>query len=89
VESGLLSIFVELEMTLTEAFWGLPDARTGPAQRHDLREMILMMLCAVFSIVESAMSSYIFVCFKALSAAEVMAVVSALSKGESRFQQCQ
>ncbi len=34
-------------MTLTEAFSGLPDPRTGPAQRHDLREMILMALCAV------------------------------------------
>jgi predicted transposase YbfD/YdcC len=36
-------------MTLTEAFAGLPDPRTGPAQRHDLREMILMALCAVMS----------------------------------------
>jgi predicted transposase YbfD/YdcC len=34
-------------MTLTEAFAGLPDPRTGPAQRHDLREMIVMALCAV------------------------------------------
>lgn len=34
-------------MTLTEAFAGLQDPRTGPAQRHDLREMILMALCAV------------------------------------------
>lgn len=34
-------------MTLTEAFSGLQDPRTGPAQRHDLREMILMALCAV------------------------------------------
>lgn len=34
-------------MTLTEAFVGLQDPRTGPAQRHDLREMILMALCAV------------------------------------------
>lgn len=34
-------------MTLTEAFDGLQDPRTGPAQRHDLREMILMALCAV------------------------------------------
>lgn len=34
-------------MTLTEAFTGLQDPRTGPAQRHDLREMILMALCAV------------------------------------------
>ena len=34
-------------MTLSEAFSGLQDPRTGPAQRHDLREMILMALCAV------------------------------------------
>lgn len=34
-------------MTLDEAFTGLADPRTGPAQRHDLREMILMALCAV------------------------------------------
>ena len=34
-------------MTLTEAFAGLPDPRTGPAQQHDLWEMILMALCAV------------------------------------------
>lgn len=34
-------------MTLDEAFAGLADPRTGPAQRHDLREMILMALCAV------------------------------------------
>lgn len=34
-------------MTLTEAFSGLDDPRTGPAQRHDLTEMILMALCAV------------------------------------------
>jgi predicted transposase YbfD/YdcC len=34
-------------MTLTEAFSGLPDPRTGPAQRHDLTEMIVMALCAV------------------------------------------
>ena len=34
-------------MTLTEVFAGLHDPRTGPAQRHDLREMILMALCAV------------------------------------------
>lgn len=34
-------------MTLTEAFASLPDPRSGPAQRHDLREMILMALCAV------------------------------------------
>ena len=34
-------------MTLTEAFAGLGDPRTGPARRHDLKEMILMALCAV------------------------------------------
>ncbi len=34
-------------MTLTEAFGGLGDPRTGPARRHDLAEMILMTLCAV------------------------------------------
>lgn len=34
-------------MTLTEAFSGLPDPRTGPAKRHDLVEMILMALCAI------------------------------------------
>lgn len=34
-------------MTLDEAFAGLVDPRTGPAQRHDLREMILMALCGV------------------------------------------
>ena len=34
-------------MTLTEAFFGLEDPRTGPARRHDLAEMILMALCAV------------------------------------------
>ena len=34
-------------MTLTEAFSGVVDPRTGPARRHDLTEMILMALCAV------------------------------------------
>lgn len=34
-------------MTLTEVFSELAAPRTGPAQRHDLREMILMALCAV------------------------------------------
>ncbi len=34
-------------MTLDKAFVGLTDPRTGPAQRHDLREMIVMALCAV------------------------------------------
>lgn len=32
---------------MTEAFAGLGDPRTGPARRHDLKEMILMALCAV------------------------------------------
>ena len=36
-----------VEMTLIEAFSELPDPRTGPAQRHDLTEMIVMALCAV------------------------------------------
>jgi hypothetical protein len=36
-------------MTLNEAFSELPDPRTGPAQRHDLREMILMALSAVLT----------------------------------------
>ena len=34
-------------MTLTEAFSDLSDPRTGPAQRHDLQEMLVMALCAV------------------------------------------
>jgi predicted transposase YbfD/YdcC len=34
-------------MTLMEAFAILPEPRNGPAQRHELREMILMALCAV------------------------------------------
>ena len=34
-------------MTLIESFSILEDPRTGPAQRHDLTEMILMALCAV------------------------------------------
>lgn len=34
-------------MTPTEAFGEQQDPWTGPAQRHDLREMILMALCAV------------------------------------------
>jgi hypothetical protein len=32
---------------LNEAFTGVTDPCTGPAQRHDLREMILMALCGV------------------------------------------
>lgn len=34
-------------MRLDNAFSGLVDPRTGPARRHDLREMIVMALCAV------------------------------------------
>lgn len=34
-------------MTLGEAFAELEDPRNGPAQRHDLREMLVMALCAV------------------------------------------
>ena len=34
-------------MTLMDAFEEMPEPRTGPAQRHDLREMILTALCAV------------------------------------------
>jgi predicted transposase YbfD/YdcC len=34
-------------MTLGEAFADLRDPRSGPAQRHDLREMLVMALCAV------------------------------------------
>lgn len=36
----------EAKMDLWEAFSELPDPRTGPAQRHDLREMIVMALAA-------------------------------------------
>ncbi|MDP3374722.1 MAG: transposase family protein [Hydrogenophaga sp.] len=32
---------------LIQAFSILPDPRTGPAQRHDLKEMIVMTLSAV------------------------------------------
>lgn len=34
-------------MTLMETFTELQDPRTGPAQRHNLLEMIIMALCAV------------------------------------------
>ena len=34
-------------MTLMDAFAILPEPRNGPTQRHDLKEMILMALCAV------------------------------------------
>ena len=34
-------------MTLQEAFAGVEDHRSGPAQRYDLKEMIVMAICAV------------------------------------------
>lgn len=34
-------------MTLQEAFADVKDHRRGPAQRHDLQEMIIMAICAV------------------------------------------
>ena len=34
-------------MTLHEAFAGIEDHRRGPAQRYDLKEMIVMAICAV------------------------------------------
>jgi predicted transposase YbfD/YdcC len=34
-------------MTLQEAFAGVEDHRRGPAKRHDLKEMIVMAICAV------------------------------------------
>jgi len=34
-------------MTLQEAFAGVEDHRRGPAKRHDLKEMIIMAICAV------------------------------------------
>lgn len=34
-------------MTLQEAFVSVEDHRSGPAQRHDLKEMIVMAICAV------------------------------------------
>ena len=34
-------------MTLQEAFAEVEDHRRGPAQRHDLKEMIVMAICAV------------------------------------------
>jgi predicted transposase YbfD/YdcC len=34
-------------MTLQEAFAGVEDYRRGPAQRYDLKEMIVMAICAV------------------------------------------
>lgn len=34
-------------MTLEEAFSGVEDHRRGPAQRYDLKEMIVMAICAV------------------------------------------
>jgi len=34
-------------MTLQEAFEQVEDHRRGPAQRYDLKEMIIMAICAV------------------------------------------
>ena len=34
-------------MTLQEAFEQVEDHRSGPAQRYDLKEMIIMAICAV------------------------------------------
>lgn len=34
-------------MTLQEAFAHVEDPRSGPAKRHDLKEMIVMAICAV------------------------------------------
>ena len=34
-------------MTLQEAFWQVEDHRRGPAQRYDLKEIIVMAICAV------------------------------------------
>jgi len=38
---------LQVNMTLIQAFSILPDPRTGPAQRHDLKEMIVMTLSSV------------------------------------------
>jgi predicted transposase YbfD/YdcC len=38
---------LQVNMTLIQAFSILPDPRTGPAQRHDLQEMIVTTLSAV------------------------------------------
>lgn len=42
-----LDIYREARMTLHEAFAGVEDHRRGPAQRYDLKEMIVMAICAV------------------------------------------
>lgn len=34
-------------MTLQEAFAEVEDHRRGPARQHDLKEMIVMSICAV------------------------------------------
>jgi len=34
-------------MTLQEAFDQVEEHRKGPAQRYDLKEMIIMAICAV------------------------------------------
>jgi hypothetical protein len=38
---------LQVNLMLIRAFSILPDPRTGPAQRHDLKEMIVMTLSAV------------------------------------------
>jgi hypothetical protein len=38
---------LQVNLMLIQAFSILPDPRTGPAQRHDLKEMIVMTLSAV------------------------------------------
>ena len=44
----LLSIFIgRWRTTLQEAFGEVEDYRRGPAQRYDLKEMIVMAICAV------------------------------------------
>lgn len=45
--SSTLDFCRELEMTLQEAFSQVKDHRRGPAVRHDLKEMIVMAICAV------------------------------------------
>jgi predicted transposase YbfD/YdcC len=45
--ASTLDIYREAKMTLQEAFAGVEDHRRGPAKRHDLKEMIIMAICAV------------------------------------------
>ena len=37
-------------MTLQEAFAQVEDHRRGPAKRYDLKEMIVMAICAVLMV---------------------------------------